>query len=49
MSQKHANGRKKGGDDNIKVAGNAWEGFKKMWMEGGSDECAVWMAIKAPD
>ena len=22
---------------------------KKMWMECGSDECDVWMPIKAPD
>ena len=29
MSQKQAKVRKKGGDDNIQVVGNAWEGFKK--------------------
>ena len=49
MSHKQAKGRKKGGDDYIKVVGNTWEGFKKMWMECGSDECDVWMPIKAPD
>ena len=49
MSQKQAMGRKKGGGDNIKAVGNAWEGFKKMWIECGSDEYDVWMPIKAPD
>ena len=39
MSQKQAKGRKKGEDNNIKVVGNAWEEFKKIWMECGSDEC----------
>ena len=42
-------GEKKGGDDNIKVVGNAWEGFKKMWMECGSNECDVWMPMKPPE
>ena len=37
MSQKQAKGRKKGGDDNKKVSGNEWEGYKGMWMECGND------------
>ena len=49
MSQKQAKEREKGGNNNIKVVGNVWEGFKKMWMECGNDECDVWMPIKAPD
>ena len=33
LVQSFTKGRKKGGYDNIKVVGNEWEGFKKMWME----------------
>ena len=48
VSETGKGGGGKGGEINIKVVGNAWEGFKKMWMECGSDECDVWMPIKAP-
>ena len=49
MSRKQAKEGEKGGDDNIKVVGNASAGFKKMWMKCGSDECDVLLPIKAPE
>ena len=36
MSQKQVKGKRKegkGGDASVKVDGNTWEGFKRMWME----------------
>ena len=33
MSQKQEG---KSGDDSTKLVGNAWEGFKKMWIECGN-------------